>query len=191
MFLDLDMKKVVILTGMPGSGKSTAAEEFLKLNIPIVGMGEAVRKEMRSKGLEINNKSLRLFSKRMTQKFGNKYVINLVKRELSTLFKDTDIIVLDGSRRMSEVEEVGKEGYKPIILCIVADKMLRFERIVQRKNESDFSSYAEFAWREKQELGYGIAEVIASADYYINNDKSKKQFLEDIKRFILKVKALK
>ena len=46
-------------------------------------------------------------------------------------------------------------------------------------------------WREKLELGYGIAEVIASADYYIDNMGSKEKFLNDIKNFLSKVKALK
>ncbi len=185
------MKKVIILTGMPGSGKSTAALEFLKLKIPVIGMGDAVRKEMRRRGMEINNRSIRLFSKRMTAEHGNKYVIDLVKKELIEVFKTANIAVLDGSRRMSEVDEVSNEGYKPVILCIIADKQVRFKRIVKRKNESDFSSYSEFEWREKQELGYGIAEVIASADYYIDNMRSKGAFLEDIKRFLSKVKALK
>ncbi|MCL4398497.1 MAG: AAA family ATPase [Candidatus Parvarchaeota archaeon] len=185
------MKKVIILTGMPGSGKSTAALEFLKLKIPVIGMGDAVRKEMRRRGMEINNRSIRLFSKRMTAEHGNKYVIDLVKKELIEVFKTANIAVLDGSRRMSEVDEVSNEGYKPVILCIIADKQVRFKRIVKRKNESDFSSYSEFEWREKQELGYGIAEVIASADYYIDNMRSKGVFLEDIKRFLSKVKALK
>ena len=185
------MKKVIILTGMPGSGKSTAAIEFKKLKVPVIGMGDAVRKEMRRRGLEINNRSIRLFSKRMTKEHGNKYVIDLVKKELKEVFKTADIAVLDGSRRMSEVDEVKKEGHKPIILGITADKQVRFKRIVKRKNESDFSSYSEFEWREKQELGYGIAEVIASADYYLDNMGSKKKFLNDIKKFISKVKALK
>jgi dephospho-CoA kinase len=185
------MKKVIILTGMPGSGKSTAALEFQKLKIPVIGMGDAVRKEMRRRGIEINNRSIRLFSKSMTKKHGNKYVIGLVKKELIEAFKNTDIAVLDGSRRMSEVEEVRKEGYKPIILGIIADKQVRFRRIVKRKNEGDFSSYNEFEWREKLELGYGIADVIASADYYIDNKGSKEKFLNEIKRFLFKVKALK
>ena len=185
------MKKVIILTGMPGSGKSTAALEFQKLNVPVIGMGDAVRKEMRRRGIEINNRSIRLFSKRMTKEHGNKYVIGLVKKELLEVFKTANIAVLDGSRRMSEVEEVEKEGYKPIILGIIADKQVRFKRIVKRKNESDFSSYSEFEWREKLELSYGIAEVIASADYYIDNMGSKQKFLNDIKKFLSKVKALK
>jgi dephospho-CoA kinase len=185
------MKKVIILTGMPGSGKSTAAMEFSKLNVPIIGMGDAVRKEMRRRGIEINNRSIRLFSKRMTEKNGKKYVINLVKKELLETFKTHDIAVLDGSRRLSEVEEVKREGYKPIILGIIADKETRFSRIIKRKNESDFSSYKEFEWREKLELGYGVAEVIASADYYIDNSKNKNEFIIHIKSFLSKVKTLK
>lgn len=185
------MKKVIVLTGMPGSGKSTAAIEFSKLGIPIIGMGDAVRKEMRRRGIEINNRSIRLFSKRMTEEHGKKYVINLVKKELAEIFKTHNIVVLDGSRRMSEVMEIEKEGYMPIILGIVADKSLRFRRIVSRKNESDFSSYDEFKWREKLELGYGIADVIASADYYVDNSKSRKEFTENINKFLLRVRSLK
>ncbi len=184
------MKKVIVLTGMPGSGKSTAGIEFSKLDVPLVGMGDAVRKEMHRRGIEINNRSLRLFSKRMTEEHGKKYVINLVKKELLEIFKKHDIVVLDGSRRMSEIEEIKKEDYLPIILGIITDKKLRFQRIVNRKNESDFSSYKEFEWREKVELGYGIGDVIASADYYIDNSKSKKEFIKNIKRFLHRIKSL-
>ena len=60
MILILSMKKVIVLTGMPGSGKSTAGIEFSKLDVPLVGMGDAVRKEMHRRGIEINNRSLRL-----------------------------------------------------------------------------------------------------------------------------------
>ena len=84
-----------------------------------------------------------------------------------------------------------REGYKPIILGIIADKETRFSRIIKRKNESDFSSYKEFEWREKLELGYGVAEVIASADYYIDNSKNKNEFIIHIKSFLSKVKTLK
>jgi dephospho-CoA kinase len=187
----MDMKKVIILTGMPGSGKSTAALEFSNLNVPVIGMGDAIRKEMKRLGIEINNRSLRLFSKKMTRIHGRKYVINLVKKELLEVFKTNNIVVLDGARRISEVEEVKKEGYRPVILAIIADKEVRFNRIVKRKNESDFSSYSEFEWREKQELGYGISEVIASADYYIDNNGSEKLFLQNIKRFLSRLRALK
>ena len=89
------------------------------------------------------------------------------------------------------MEEVKKEGYRPAILAIIADKEVRFNRIVKRKNESDFSSHSEFEWREKQELGYGISEVIASADYYIDNNGSEEIFLQNIKRFLSKLRALR
>lgn len=100
------------------------------------------------------------------------------------------MIVLDGSRNILEINEIKKEGYKAVILGVIADKMMRFDRIVKRKAQSDFSSLSEFEWREKLELGFGTAEVIASADYYILNNSSEKQFKSDIARFLTKVKNL-
>ncbi|MEM3190844.1 MAG: dephospho-CoA kinase [Candidatus Parvarchaeota archaeon] len=178
------MKRVIVLTGMPGSGKSTAAEEFSKLGIPVIGMGDAVRREMRRKGVNINNRTMRLFPKMMTRKHGKKYVINLVKRELFEKLKANRTVILDGVRRMQEIEELKRAGYEPVILCITAGKNIRFKRIMDRGNKSDSLTRKEFEWREKVELGYGIADVIASADFYIDNSGSRREFLLKLRSFV-------
>ncbi len=184
-------KRVIVLTGMPGSGKSLAAKILASKRVPSVGMGDAVRNEMNRLGLKITNRTLRNFAKDRRKKFGDKYVINLVKKEIAKEFENSDTIILDGSRNILEVNEIVEEGYTAVVLGIIADKMVRFGRIVRRKRaKEDFSSLSEFEWREKLELGYGVAEVIAVSDYYILNNSSEKEFKRNLSRMLSIVKKL-
>ncbi len=174
------MKTVIALTGMPGSGKSTAGDILNKRGIRLVRMGDAVRLEMESKGLEINNFTLRNYALEIRQKHGPDYVLNLVKKEIEKAFKTEDTIVLDGVRNMVEITELKKESYATKIIGIVTDRKLRYERMIERNNSSDIRSAKDFEWREIQEFKFGVPEVLASADHYVLNNSSMAYFEEGL-----------
>jgi len=46
--------KLVIVTGMPGAGKSGVAQAFHDAGIPVIVMGDVIREETRKRGLEPN-----------------------------------------------------------------------------------------------------------------------------------------
>ncbi len=177
------MKLVIAITGMPGSGKSTAVDVLKSEGLRFVRMGDAVRKEMTEKGIEINNVSLRKYVLKI-RKISRYYVLNLVKKEIDDAFRTSDLVILDGVRNVGEIERLKKDGYHPVSIAIMTDKQIRFERIKKRHNSSDVTEFSEFEWRETQELKYGIAEVIATSDYYILNNYGIEEFSDKLKSIL-------
>lgn len=185
------MKRIIALTGMPGSGKSTAADILRREGLQFVSMGDAVRKEMAGKGIPIDNVSLRNYALEIRKKFGDDYVLDLVKKDIAEKMKSTDVIILDGLRNILEAEELKKEGYEVLLLGIIADKMLRYERILKRNRESDPHSFRDFEWREQQELKFGVSQVIALSDIYIFNNSTMDYFKEGLTDIFKKLNLLK
>ena len=42
--------KLVVVTGMPGAGKSEVADTFRSANVPVIVMGDVIREEVRRRG---------------------------------------------------------------------------------------------------------------------------------------------
>ncbi len=167
------MKTIIELTGMPASGKSTLAAMLEKKGIKVVRMGDAVRREMLEKGMKLNNVTLRKYVVSVRRKFGNNYILNLVKKDVDVALKTSDMVVLDGPRNISEAEYFRKRGYSVFIIGVVADRLQRYERILKRHNSTDMTSLKEFEWREKQELKLGTSEILAFSDFFIHNNGSE------------------
>ncbi len=182
------MKLVIAITGMPGSGKSTAVDVLRAEGLKSVRMGDAVRKEMTQNGIEINNVSLRKYVLKI-RKISRYYVLNLVKKEIDGAFRTDDLIILDGVRNIGEIERLKKDGYNTVSIAIMTDKQIRFERIKKRHNSSDVTKFSEFEWRETQELKYGISEVIATSDYYILNNSNIGEFSNKMKQMLKLIKS--
>ena len=180
------MKKIIAITGMPVSGKSTVVELLKKDGFKFASMGDAVRKEMSDKGLEINNISLRNYALRMGE-ISEYYALELVKKELDNLLRDNDVVVLDGVRRLAEINKLKQYGYAIISVGVIADKNMRYERMVKRARSSDIKTFEEFEWREAQELKFGVAGVMATADYHIINNSGIDELTSNLKELLRKI----
>ena len=69
------MSKVLVLTGLPGSGKSVASEIAKSMNIPIIIMGNVIRRETAERGLEPNSINIGMVAMDLRKKFGDDVVI--------------------------------------------------------------------------------------------------------------------
>ena len=70
-----------------------------------------------------------------------------------------------------------------IILSVVANPALRFERLKLRQREDDSTDYNVFKKRDEQELNFGIGSVIALSDKIIINESDIESFSEEVREF--------
>lgn len=98
------MKKLILMCGIPASGKSTTAEALSACmgNAPIVSMDD-IRE--------------RLFGTRKCQKQGD-LVYNLAVNRVIRLFKDSDIVIFDATNRSIKAR---KKVIHDIQACIDCD----------------------------------------------------------------------
>jgi dephospho-CoA kinase len=162
--------KIIAFTGMPCSGKGEASDYLKSKGITVVVMSDAVKKDMESKGVEVNNKNFRQYATDLRKDNGMDVVAKMCLPYVKELYGKTKVAVIDGVRGNDEAKLFKKELPEDFCLvAIFAAQKLRFERTLKRGKPSDGKTWEEFAWRDEVELGWGLGDVIALADYVIDN----------------------
>ena len=160
------MLRIVAITGMPGAGKSTAAQALVKLGWTRVVMGDVIRAETKRRGLEPDAKNTGEVMKLLRKEKGESAVADLCLESITKL-KAVKVVV-DGIRSMAEVEAFRKEA-AVLLVAVDASPERRFELLKERGRKDDPLTHEMFVERDRRELGVGIGKAIALADETVSN----------------------
>ncbi len=158
--------KVVCVAGMPGCGK----EEFLKIaqekGFSVIRMGDIVREEAEKRGLLMTDRAVGSFADEERKK--HDYGI-WARRTIPKI--TGELCLVDGVRGPAETN-IYKTAFpdKVFIVAVHASPTTRLRRILTRQRRDDPTNDIEFYERDKRELTWGIADVIALADFMIVNE---------------------
>ena len=167
-------RKVLIGTaGMPGAGKDTVKKVIQNLGLPVIVMGDEVRLEAKRKGLAITPKNLGEIMLQMRKKEGPAAVARRCIPKIKAI--KSSIVFIDGIRSLHEIEEFKKEFPDIRILAIHASPKTRFKRLLKRGRRDDPQNWEGFIERDCRELKIGLGNVIATADYMLINEGTKKE----------------
>jgi len=161
-------KKLILVAGLPGSGKSVFSKVAEKNSIPVVSLGDVVREEARKRGLELSAENLGKIATELRQRYGKDIMARRVITKL--LYSESPIIVVDGVRSLDEVEYF-KKFFDVVIVAIHTSPKTRFSRLRARGRPDDPRSWSDFRERDERELSLGIGNVIALADFMIVNEE--------------------
>jgi len=166
-------KKVVALTGMPGSGKSLVAKVAMETGFSIVVMGDVIREETVRRGLKITPENMGAIMLRLREEYGATAV---AKRCVSKIEAITNSKVLvDGVRSITEVDEFRKHFPNFILVAVHSSPETRFQRLYRRQRSDDPQSWKEFVERDLRELQVGVGAAIAMADFMLVNEATPTQ----------------
>ncbi len=177
-------RMIILLTGMPGSGK----EEFIKvaedMGIYVIRMGDVVRDFVRSLSLPLNDNNVGRIANSEREKNGMDI---WARRTLERI--GTGNYIIDGVRNWEEVEFFKKYfGENMKIVAILSSPDTRFKRLLKRGRMDDPKSFEEFLKRDNREMGWGLAKVIANADFFIVNESSLEDFKESVRNLLKRFK---
>lgn len=177
---------IVIVTGMPGSGKSKIVKEFEKRGFPSVSLGDIVREETVKRGLELTKENVAKVSIRLRQELGQNAVAKLAVEKVRALLKDSQVVVIDGVRSLDEVGTFrgAFPEEKIVIIAVHTPPKQRFERLKARGRHDDPQTWEDFEERDWKELRFGIGGVIAMADYMIVNNGSREAYEAEVKKLV-------
>lgn len=172
------MLRLIAIVGMPGSGKSVAAEFFRSKSIPVLRFGDQTDLGLREAGLPISEENERIYREQIRSEFGMAAMAIKIEPRIRETAKISDMIVLDGLYSWEEYVYL-KDTFPHIqLLCIWAPPALRYQRLSERKVRPLSREQAE---------SRDIAEIenlhkggpIALADVVLVNDADFMKKLED------------
>ncbi len=165
---------ILVVVGMPASGKNIARDYAKRSGIPYFATGDIVRDELNKQGLVANPDNTARVSSQLRGPDGMGVTRLALK---SALAASSDIVFMEGMRSWPEVELI-REQARCIVIAFVAPRALRLKRIITR-GRSDDSADA-FDERDRREMSYGSAIPIALADEYILNTGSVDKAMADL-----------
>lgn len=138
---------IIGLTGKNGSGKTEVCEYLKSRGFEYRSLSDEIRKEIRSRGMEIDRETLIEAGNRLRRDFGPGILAERVAGDL----EDDRNYVVDSIRNPSEVEILRKRG-NFTLLGIDADPEIRFGRSRKRGRENAADTLEQFLSEEQKEL---------------------------------------
>jgi len=180
-------KMVIGLAGMPGSGKSLVVETAAEMGYGVVVMGDVIREETQKRGLELNPQNIGQVMLELRKKGGTSVVADRCIPKIEQL--ESEKVIVDGLRSLSEVASFKKCFTNFNLIAVYASPETRFNRIYRRRRSDDPDGWELFNERDMRELGVGLGDVIAMAEYLIINEhsKGKSNTKAAAKRFIRRI----
>lgn len=175
-------KTIIAIVGLPGSGKTEAANFFKNKGLPVISFGRIVNdyidKNRLSHTVEIHQK----IRQDLRKKYGFAAFAILNEEKIKEALKENLMVVIDGMRSWEEYLYLKKKfpKVKIVILAIYADKDIRYKRLTDRR-------YRKSLGGEKRDLNelleINMGPTIAFADYLIKNNYSLEEFYDKLNEF--------
>jgi dephospho-CoA kinase len=174
--------RIIGTVGLPGSGKGEAAAVAREEGIPVVTMGDIIREETRRRGLDPTEHHGSV-AQALREEEGETAIADRSIPAVRDAAEGADgVVLVDGLRSMAEVERFQEAfGEDFLLLSIEAPFDLRAERLGSRGREQTDTDREKLREREERELGFGMGEVIESADLTIENTDSLDRFRDRVR----------
>lgn len=171
---------MIIVTGMPGSGKDEFVKVARKMGFVDVHMGDTVKKYASRDNVPVNDAAIGAFASGERKKYG----MEIWARRTGESIKDPDNTIVDGLRNTEELHYFRDNYEGAIVVAIYTNREERLRRIIRRNRPDDVKSENELDSRDNRELGWGIGRTISLADHMIVNDGTLEEFRENVRKFL-------
>ena len=164
-------KLVIGLAGMPGSGKSIVVETAQEEGYTVVVMGDIVREETKKRGLELTPKNVGKVMLELRKTGGNSVIAEKCVPKIEQ--SKTERVIVDGIRSLNEVKVFERYFSRFSLVGVHSSPETRFNRLNRRHRSDDPCEWKLFQERDMRELGVGLGNAIAMAEYLITNENGK------------------
>jgi len=160
--------KIIIITGMPGAGKSEVANTFHNAGFPLIIMGDVIREETRNRGLEENPENTKKVMLELRELHGPGAIATRCIDGLCN--QESDTIVIEGCRSIAEIDVFDDYAEEVRVVCVHASPKIRYSRLQERNREDAPSTWEIFRERDIREISVGLGGVIALSDIMLINE---------------------
>jgi len=176
---------VIGIVGFPASGKGEFSRIAKDMGIPIVVMGDVVRKELDNAGLEQTDRNMGEMSKYLRQGLGMDALAQLSIPLIEE--KRAKVVLVDGIRGDTEVESFSKKFRDFRLIAVDSSFDTRLERLKERGRSDDSSDADGLLARDEREKGWGLQKAMEMADYILTNEGTMDEFEKKVKDLLKKL----
>ncbi|MBR9703786.1 AAA family ATPase [Candidatus Pacearchaeota archaeon] len=175
---------IIGLTGRIGAGKNEVVKFFLKKKFLHYTMSDVIKEEADKRGINETRENLQDLGDRLRKEEGPGA---LVKRLLNKMEPGKNYVIV-GLRNPGEIKLLRK--FKNFyLISLNSPQKVRFSRILRRGRIIDSMILSEFLDFDKRDFGdksnpqgQQVGKCMEMADFLIINDKSIKEFRENIEK---------
>ena len=175
--------KIIVLSGLPLSGKTTYAKKIgPDYNMPLYETGTEVLEEVTGRGLEFTPENIKAVTDECKEISDSFFTERLMKK-VDALPDDVPGVFISGIRATSEIDVLKKHygNDNVFVIAFHTSMQTRFNRLnnpdrieetkgAKAKEDALLRNFENFLARNKKELGYGVGDVMALADYVMSTE---------------------
>ena len=166
--------RVIGVVGYPASGKGEFSRVAAASGVPVVVMGDVIRREAAKAGLGTSDAALGEMAVRLRRERGMDAVALLTIGDVEAL--RAPILLIDGLRGDAEVRRFRERFPGFLLIGIVSSFENRLARSSARGRSDDLSRAEDLLNRDRREEGFGLARALAEADLVLENTGSLQEF---------------
>lgn len=174
--------KLIAIVGMPGAGKTIAADYFRSRGIPILRFGDQTDIGLKEEGLPLNEKNERWYREKLRKDLGMAAMAIKIEPRIHQAAKEHTTIILDGLYSWEEYVYLHEKFPQLKLLCIYASPVTRQTRLETRQVRP---------LTEEETKSRDISEIenlhkggpIAIADYLVKNETTREDFERELAKF--------
>lgn len=126
-------KIIVALVGMPGSGKSEAAQYLSKKGVVFIRFGQLTDEEIKKAGLPLNTENEKIFREKLRKEYGMAAYAIKAKPKIDNLLSKHDFVVIDGLYSWEEYRFLKEKFPFLKLILIYTEPEIRYQRLAKRQ----------------------------------------------------------
>ena len=176
---------VIGIVGEIGSGKDTFSSSFIKIakdkKVIRVRFSDILKQTLDLWSIPLTRHNLQYLAIIMDQEFGKGTLTNALRNRI--INENADIVLIEGVRWLSDVPLI-RSFKKNFLIYITSSQEVRYKRVKNRGEKVDEKNLTleRFIIEDKEPTETHILEIGKDADIKIENNKTLKEFLEEIKK---------
>ena len=189
---------MVTVVGLPGSGKSLAADMLKERGFEVIELGDIWRELLKKSHISrFDPKGTREFTRKIRQRYGKDVYARYAFKKVQ---KKRHLVAIMGIRSTYEMNYLKHHLDNIYTIALLAPVEMRFERLKTRGKPEDPKTFKDFKWlnmRERRgfmkapsEEKHGVMHIIRSADFVIANTSTVKKLEENLAEVVEKIKKL-